>query len=225
MKEHPIDKLFKDKFEGSEINPSPSVWSRIEHQLEDDRKPLGYWLSIAATIILLVALFSFIFLNQESQVIEEQISNQPVPVETHGDERPKSIQPAGTMPGSDSGIPIMAQQDQSETAKKHTSLGGDKLALAEFEGDERQFSDQTIWPIDPIKYEPPKIKSDSKKYGIAIADPTKYVKKEEKEETFGEELKSYSVAQWDNLKNGNKLESPPTPKLNIPKIKFEKTQN
>ena len=224
MNEHPIDRFFKEKLEGTEITPSPSAWSRIEHQLEDDRKPLGFWLSIAATIMLLIALFSFFFLNKQGEVIEQQITVQPVPTEIHDDQRPRTIVPAGTMPGSDNGIPIMAQQDQQETVKKHTSLHSRKLALAEFKGDETQFSDQTIWPIDPIKYQAPKKENKKKKYGIAIADPSKYATTK-KEEKFGEELKDYSVAQWDNIVNGNKLESPPKPKINFPKIKLERTQN
>jgi len=169
-----------------------------------------------------MAIFSFFYFNQTDGVIEGQISNQPPPLEFFDQNRPKSILPAGTMPGSEESVPIMAQQDQSELVNTHTSLNRKRLALAEFDGDETEFGEQTIWPIDPIRIEKATIKNE-KKYGIAMSNPKKYL--EEEGPTFGEELKSYSVAQWDNITHGNKIEAPPKPKIKLPKLLMNRTQD
>ena len=222
MTQHPVDQYFKERLESLEVTPGTAVWERIEGKLEDKRKPMGFWLSIAAALVLLISVLSFFFYNQGGQHVEPQISDQPAPAEDVFEQRPKSIQPAGTMPGTDKSVPIMAQKDQREVVNEHTSLHKGRMAFADFEGDESELGEQTIWPIDPIRYEQSE-KKEKKRFGIALANTEKYIEKEEPR--YGEKLRDYSVAQWDNIKHGNKLESPPGPDINFPKIRFERTQN
>ena len=52
MKEHPVDQFFSEKLTNMEVVPSADVWGKIEHHLEDKRKPWGLYLSIAASFTI-----------------------------------------------------------------------------------------------------------------------------------------------------------------------------
>ena len=118
----------------------------------------------------------------------------------------------------------MAQEDQHNIIDKHTDLNTKTFALADYEGDEYEFSVKTLFPIDRLSADKP----ERKKYGISIASIDKYIEpqtyeKETEDANYGEQLKGYTAAQWDNITQRKKLESPPLPKVSLPKIKFEKT--
>ena len=222
MKKHPVDHFFKDKLDNISVEPSADVWGKIEHHLEDKRKPWGWYLSIAASFTIILAIFSYLLLKPNSskpvhQEYFEQIQDQNgYSIES----RPKSVQPSGTVPGSENSIPVMAQEDQKQTIAKHTSLNKKMALLADYVGDESEFSVTTLFDIEDITLE----KRKKKKYGISIANADKYLNPQQQEEDskYREKLKGYTAAQWENITNRKKLESPPLPNVSLPKFKFEK---
>ena len=115
----------------------------------------------------------------------------------------------------------MAQEDQKQTIAKHTSLNKKRVALADYVGDESEFSETTLFEIEDITLE----KRKKKKYGISIANTDKYLKPQQaaEEDNYKEQLKGYTAAQWENITNRKKLESPPLPNVSLPKFKFEKS--
>ncbi len=223
MKEHPVDQFFSEKLAGITVEPSADVWNKIEHHLEDKRKPWGLYLSIAASFTIILAIFSYVLLKPNSskpihQEYFEQIQQQN---DISNQSRPKSVQPSGTLPGSENSIPVMAQEDQKQIIVKHTSLHKKTAALADYEGDESEFSETTLFEIEDITLE----KRKKKNFGISIANTDKYLKPQQKaeDEPYREQLKGYTAAQWENITNRKKLESPPLPDVSLPKLKFEKS--
>lgn len=223
MKEHPVDQFFNDKLANISVEPSADVWSKIEHHLEDKRKPWGLYLSIAASFTVILAIFSYVLLKPNSstpahQDYFEQIQQQN---DISNQSRPRSVQPSGTVPGSENSIPVMAQEDQRQAIVKHTSLHMKTTALADYEGDESEFSETTLFAIEDITLE----KKKKRKFGISIANTDKYLKTQPKaeEDTYRAQLKGYTAAQWENITSRKKLESPPLPNVSLPKLKFEKS--
>jgi hypothetical protein len=226
MKEHPVDKFFSEKLNDLEVTPSEDVWGKIEHHLEEKKTPWGFYYGIAASFVVILAIFSYVLLQPKSSPIERQYfqrDNSEMPITNSSDNRPKSVQPSGTVPGSENSIPVMAQQDQKETIKKHTSLHRKVIAMADYEGDEYEFSENTIYPIDPIEIE----KKKERKFSISIANSSKYLEQnDEPEDTrYREKLKGYTVAQWDNINQRRKLDAPPLPNVKFPKLKFERSRS
>lgn len=57
MSDKEFDKLFKDKFDSFEINPSPVVWDGIENKLENrQKKPFPFFSAAAASMAAIVAV-------------------------------------------------------------------------------------------------------------------------------------------------------------------------
>jgi hypothetical protein len=223
MKEHPVDQFFNDKLANIAIEPSAEVWGKIEHHLEDKRKPWGLFLSIAASFTIILAIFSYVLLkpNGSTPVHQEYFEQIQKQNDISNESRPKSVQPSGTVPGSENSVPVMAQEGQKQTIAKHTSLNRKTIAFADYQGDESEFSETTFFEIEDITLE----KRKKKKYGISIANTDKYLKPktEVKEDNYREQLKGYTAAQWENITSRKKLESPPLPNVSLPKLKFEKS--
>ena len=223
MKEHPVDKFFAQKLGNLVVEPSAEAWNKIEHNLETKRKPWGLYFSVAASFTVILAVLSYVLLKPIDKPVEdhyfEQIQQQN---QARENQRPKTTQPAGTVPGSENSIPVMAQQGQEQTINKHSNINRPVLAMADYTGDETEFQETALWPIDRVKLE--KAHPAKKKYGMSIANASKYLEKEsEKEdEKYGNELKSYSAKQWSHIKSREKLDALPLPNINLPKLKFEK---
>jgi len=223
MKEHPVDTYFAEKLKDLELQPSAEVWNKIEHSLETKRKPWGLYFSIAASFAIILAIFSYVFLKPSSLPLEEQLFEAIQRNPAQQDHRPKTTQPAGTVPGNENSIPVMAQQGNKKTIAKHSNINRGVLAMADYNGDETEFRDNTIWPIDKIKLAGEKTKK--KKYGVRIASANRYLEKDENNnetDNYRNALKSYSAEQWGHIKKREKLDALPLPDIQFPKIKFAK---
>ena len=68
MQDKEFDQLFKDKFEGAEMEPPAGLWNNIEQGITPQKKrrlPL-YWMAAAAVIAIVTA--GLIFLNQPERI-------------------------------------------------------------------------------------------------------------------------------------------------------------
>lgn len=71
MSNKELDHLFKNKLEEFEKNPPQDLWNQIDEQLEPSRKkPIVWFLSIAASIILLFTIGLTILLNEDKSSVE-----------------------------------------------------------------------------------------------------------------------------------------------------------
>ncbi|MFD0763768.1 hypothetical protein ACFQZI_02805 [Mucilaginibacter lutimaris] len=55
MQDKEIDSLFRSKLDNFEIEPSAHVWNGIETQMANKKRPLGLYLSIAASLLILLS--------------------------------------------------------------------------------------------------------------------------------------------------------------------------
>jgi len=80
-----FDRLFKERFEGAEIEPSANLWDNIEKGLRPKRKRFVpvYWM--AAAVVAAVLTAGLIFFNQKEERIPLQaplaVTEQPKPAE------------------------------------------------------------------------------------------------------------------------------------------------
>ena len=74
MTKHKIDDLFKQKLVGHESQPSPAAWSKLESQLNKDKKKgVVFWVGMAASIALLIT-FGWLMLSEESPLDQPTIA-------------------------------------------------------------------------------------------------------------------------------------------------------
>ena len=221
MSQHPVDNFFKAKLANVTIEPSADVWGKIEHHLEDKREPWGLYLSIAASFTIVLAIFSYVLIKPQGSTPVEQQYFRDIEKQNNytNSSRPKSVQPSGTVPGSENSIPVMAQEDSMQTIIKHTNLHK-KTALADYSGDESELRENELLDIEPIELDEPK--TNKRKFGISIANSNKYLKEEAADDRYGDKLRGYTAAQWDNITNRKSLNAPPLPNVKFPKFKFEK---
>jgi len=66
MQDKEFDKLFNQKFEDFEVEPSPWVWDNIAGELDGKKakRTIMPWLSIAATVLVLITA-GVLFLKQK----------------------------------------------------------------------------------------------------------------------------------------------------------------
>ena len=81
MSEKDLDNLFKNKLEEFGKAPSRDLWADIDKQLPQNKKKGGYWLmSIAASIIILIAIGLGFYLNDGAEIKNETIAKNEKPV-------------------------------------------------------------------------------------------------------------------------------------------------
>ena len=82
MSNKELDNLFKNKLEEFEKNPPQNLWSQIDDQLEPrKKKPIVWFLSVAASIILLFTIGWSVFLNEDKTIVQNDnvlALNEPI---------------------------------------------------------------------------------------------------------------------------------------------------
>lgn len=220
MKEHPIDSQFKQKFEGVEIRPSANVWERIDLQIERKRKPVGYWFSIAASFLVFVAIGTLVF--NASISVEPLYYQEDIPVLEIVEEVPVLAPVVNKPEAKKRTIPVLSQQRSSDLAKEHTAIA--QVGKVE--------------KVVPTSKEDPALTEGAietqvdrnvrKSKTVIIADASGYLKhtpEDEEISSYSKQLKEYSVAQWDNLKKGSAIQTPPKPIIKFKKPRFLQGQN
>lgn len=90
-----FDKLFKDKFNDAEIEPSVNLWANIEKELAPKRKRIIpiYWMAAASVIVVISAMLFFqktdkIYLRAEQQQANNTTAVEEVVLPTNAIEEP-----------------------------------------------------------------------------------------------------------------------------------------
>jgi hypothetical protein len=82
MQDKEFDELFRSKLDGLEAGPSANVWAGIVEGLESARRRrrLAPWLSIAASIVVLIGIGVFFIPNKISTHTEPSVKNPTVTI-------------------------------------------------------------------------------------------------------------------------------------------------
>jgi hypothetical protein len=77
MRDKEFDRVFNQKFEDFEVQPSPMVWNNIATQLDGKKaaRSIMPWLSIAATV-LIVATAGLLFLRKDNPMGQPKTKNK-----------------------------------------------------------------------------------------------------------------------------------------------------
>ena len=77
-----FEEKIKDKLEKRSLSPSSDSWSKLSDRLDEDekksKKPMYWWLSIAAGLLIMVAVSFQFFNTDESENVLPQIVEEPV---------------------------------------------------------------------------------------------------------------------------------------------------
>jgi hypothetical protein len=87
-----FEEQLKDKLEKRSLSPSADGWSKLSERLDADEKnfknPIFWWLSIAAGILIMVAIAAQFFGTDESQKVMPQVVEEKVIEEQLEDKQP-----------------------------------------------------------------------------------------------------------------------------------------
>lgn len=77
MSNQELDNLFKNKLEEFTQKPTRDLWGEIDEQLEPKKKPPFIWLlGVAASLLLLVSIGAFFYLNQNESIPYDKVLAQ-----------------------------------------------------------------------------------------------------------------------------------------------------
>jgi len=103
-----FEENIKDKLEKRTLSPTSESWSKLSDRLDEDekksKKPMYWWLSIAAGLLILMAISIPFFNNNDSEVIqprmvEEEAIKEHIQKETIQPEQKESIELANEVHG------------------------------------------------------------------------------------------------------------------------------
>ncbi|MCO5935891.1 hypothetical protein NAF17_10075 [Mucilaginibacter sp. RB4R14] len=94
MQDKDIDNLFRSKLDNLEVEPSAQVWGGIASQMNKKQRPLGSYLSIAASLLILLSAGLYIVSNKK------EITKKPVQIAAAKNNKPAKtiIQPVIVLP-------------------------------------------------------------------------------------------------------------------------------
>lgn len=94
MQDKEIDSLFRSKLDNFEVEPSAAVWGGITSQIDKKKKPFGVYLSIAASLLILLGAGLYFVSNTK------EITKKPVQIAVAKNNKPAKtiIQPVTVAP-------------------------------------------------------------------------------------------------------------------------------
>jgi hypothetical protein len=216
---HPIDDYFEKGLESLEIQPSANLFAnKIAPQIAPEKQKAVVWYRAAAIIILLLSSwFAVNYFGRSNQPgvlqVEEPIALDEVIITPSVEEEPavnveveSPIEQVLEMP-----VAQKASKKTARIAKATMKEEPVQLAAVETEvGEEAEVATEKEKPTYKVK-----LSLNSLKYAAADVPVEEIVD--------GETVKDYAKSQWQNLKNGEKLEAPTKEMLSLPKlaVRFE----
>jgi len=175
-----FDKLFKDRFEDAEIEPSANLWANIESRLAPKRKRVFpiYWMAAASVAIVITAMLVF----QKEDVIELRGKDQLANVVTPTVQLPeKSTSPVAitVVATTKAAKPRFAspRKGANNTSGTEASKKENLINIQEAVQPKEEFTHLPIKKADPIKLDVtlPKEPAVQNQTVIAQLDPQKTV--------------------------------------------------
>jgi len=135
MSDKELDQLFQSRFEGFESEPSASLWSSIENQLEPKaaKKPTipMFWMAAASVVVILGA--GLWFLKPEQKIYLQgkgQLAIKPQPVKVSPIEEPITEEIAVMSAPAIASVKVRKPQPRAEANEVAPSTETKELAVA-----------------------------------------------------------------------------------------------
>lgn len=220
MKErHPFDVELQEKVAHHTTPVSPSLWEKIEGELEPEHKiayyPMVRW-AVAAVFLIGIGLFRFYptGTNQSLDLpIEEENTEVPISYEEPNN---TDLNPRIEI-GQKESKSLDIQNAESTLAQVSKTKRVEKRALSDFEREDeaediRAFAEATLSKED-LNIEK------SGYFTIEIGKAEDLIAKLETPTTYGEELKIYAARSMNQVFEGESMQAPPAPKGSIEELK------
>ncbi|WP_179008855.1 hypothetical protein [Winogradskyella forsetii] len=211
-----FEENIKDKLEKRTLSPTSESWSKLSERLDEDekksKKPIFWWLSIAAGLLIMMAVSIQFFNTNDSeelrpQTVEENLINEPINKETIQPDQKESIEFANgenKVEEKEEILPTLKESDiidfKSDRIKNHEP----KHQLAEIE--ETQES-KTPVVIDPIVNNESRSEIDDTILNNAIVQAMKTLKSENSSVTDREIDSLLKIASKELFKENLKKET------------------
>ncbi len=214
---NPIDEHFEKGLESLEITPRADLWKQsIAPQLVPEKsKPVFWYRAAAIFIFLLCGLFALNYFGKNNQK-PGQLPEQPVAVEVVPTAVPATEIAPIEVENIEEKPAEIAHQPAGKNPLKTKNKSAAKTVLAKVEAEntnEKMIAAVTEIGETEVKSKPTykvKMSINTSKYADAALAL--------EEDAAGENVKTYAANQWENLKNGEKLNAPPKEWFNLPKL-------
>lgn len=234
---NPIDSYFKNSLEGHEVKASPEVWERVAAETESKSKRGVAWVFMrAAVVVLMVSVGTWytaeypiteigVVVNPTTTVVDGKPNNATKGKEptnkaaTPADPSKASKQESEEETKRKKVIPIMKQRQRSAPIYVSQEFVPE-VDESQLYSDEFELSTATLDPKEVSVYDqakPGKVEDMNKPVTESAFYPDGAEVEEEADQDIKTKLYAYANSQFDNIKNGRKVELPRTgkPQLQI----------
>ena len=212
---NPVDEYFANDLENIEIAPRKDLWAeKIAPRVagKEEKKPVWMWRAAAVVVILLSGWFVVRLLQPNHDQVQALEIRTPVVLEGIL-VKPTILSKTLLEPIDDAVVELKSERQTAAVGQKEQPTEEPRLEWPEDYTALAQVEPQDI--EEETEAQKPKIKMvlklNSTEHAMASADVPKQHHK-----TFG----NYAREQWENVKQGDKIESPEK-LINWPKIKVE----
>jgi hypothetical protein len=158
MQDKEIDQLFRSEFDNFEVEPSASVWGGITTKMDTGKQPLKTYLSIAASLLVLLSAGLFFVSQQRDDTkppVQAAVVKHHEPVKAKLS--PKVASPAIVEPGATNTIafnPVVSRKQKTIRIKqqKNTLPVAPILKVEEPGDDQQQLAQATHQSVQTVKY-------------------------------------------------------------------------
>jgi hypothetical protein len=214
---NPIDEYFKKNLADAEVQPRKNLFAeKIAPRIEKRTASHFFspWLRVAAAVVVLFGAW---------QVL--QIVNTPVPQNSVSpmEEQPVAVKQPATKTLPKATPQEEVQADEQPRAKRQAPKGNGGWvsttpAGSAAENLEAQLQTETV--VAAVEVAPAETKTN---YKVKLRiDPAKYATQAQEEQVVAVEetptITEYAATQFDNIKEGDKLQSPPKEWFDLPKV-------
>lgn len=232
---HPLDEFFKEGLSEHKIQPSASVWGKIEEAQPEPSRKAGAWMILRAAVITLLIGLGVVFYFQNRNVeVNQNVVTGPDNFEVEGPEKNNSDQkqsksaeenkdktdtPKEEVKPRKKAVPIMRQStsrpiyvsnDEVLKPVDEEVLEEDEMLVA-YADVELDVEEEKQIPA-PIKV---KVRVRPKAATEGFYANAEEPKDEESRPSFKDRMQTYASAQMDNVLSGKPLEWPKVEKKQI----------
>ena len=215
---NPVDEHFKQDLENIEIKPSKDLWAekiapRVEGKKE--RKPVLWYRAAAVLVILLSGWLAIDQLQPIQQNVQELEIRTPVVLDKI-DHQMRDLTPTILEPVQNLDVELQ-HQPKDQVLADHSAQTNEPAITPTPAKDEVVLAQVEPQAMD----QQPTAKKKTIKVSLSLnrTSQTLAYASEPKEERSA--VQDYARTQWENMKDGEKLEAPKEKLINWPKIKLE----
>lgn len=233
---HPLDEFFKEGLSEHKIQPSASVWDKIEEAQPEPSRKKGAWFILRAAVVTLLIGLSTLFYFQNNDVgINQNVVSSPEGIEVDGPDKENTEQKQNKATG-DNKDKTEIPKEEVKPKKKAVPIMRQSTSRPVYVSNDEMFKviDEEALYADDMKIADMDISLQLKEERKATATPIKmkvrvkpraatkgfYANADEPEEeaprpSFKDRMQTYASSQVDNVLSGKPLEWPKVEKKQI----------